>query len=81
LLPGHAKQSGYHNVRTAPTLELPKLVAAFYPLLRNMDALLEVNLPEYHLFAFERAMNATRPDVRDAETDLLVDEDDLLILA
>jgi hypothetical protein len=76
-LPGHAKQSGYHNVRTAPTLELPKLVAAFYPLLRNMDALVEVNLPEYHKFAFNWAMSATRPDVRDPETGFPVDEDDL----
>ena len=76
-MPGYAAGSGYYNVRTAPTLEQPDLLAAFYPLIRDMDRLVEQAVPDYHDYAFSCAMKATRPDVRDPETGLLIDEDDL----
>jgi hypothetical protein len=63
MLPGHAQKSGYHNVRTAPTLEQPRLLAAMFPLLREMDQLIHTNLPEYHKFALNCALSAERPDV------------------
>jgi hypothetical protein len=53
---------GYDNMRTAPTLEQPELVAAFYPLLREMDTLVENAVPDYHKYAWKCAMNAIRPD-------------------
>jgi hypothetical protein len=68
---------GYDNMRTAPTLEQPELLAAFYPLIREMDRLVERAVPDYHKHAFKCAMTATRPDVRDPETGRLMDEDDL----
>jgi hypothetical protein len=68
---------GYDNIRTAPTLEQPKLLAAVCPLLREMDSLIETNLREYHEYAFNCSMTATRPDVLDPETGRLGDEDDL----
>lgn len=54
---------GYDNMRTAPTLEQPKLLAALYPLLHEMDSLVAENLPEYHNFAFDCAMTTRRPDL------------------
>jgi len=61
---GYAKGSGYYNVRTAPTLMQPELLAALYPLIREMDRLMERAVPEYYEYAFNCAMRATRPDVR-----------------
>ena len=72
---------GYDNIRTAPTLEQPRLLAAVSPLLREMDSLVEQKIPKYHKYAFNCAMTATRPDVRDPETGLLGDEDDLSRIA
>lgn len=77
LLPGRVAGNKYTNVRTQPTLDYPHLLAAFYPLLREMDTLVAENLPKYHDYAFAQAMRATRPEVRDTETLELVDEDDL----
>jgi hypothetical protein len=76
-LPGHSKGSRYYNMRTAHTLKQAGLVAAFYPLLREMDALVDMNVPDYHDYAWRCAMKAIRPEVRDAATLLLEDEDDL----
>jgi hypothetical protein len=76
-LPGYAEGSGYYNVRSAPTLEQPELLAALYPLVRDMDRLMERAVPDYYNYAFNCAMTATRPDVRDPETNRLIDEDDL----
>ena len=57
---------GYDNFRTAPTLEQPELLAAFYPLIREMDSLVQWAVPEYHDFAFRCAMTAVRrEDQRD----------------
>jgi len=67
-LPGHAQKSGYHNVRTAPTLEYPRLLAAMFPLIREMDQLIQTNLPEYHDYALKWALSALQPET---------DEDDL----
>ena len=76
-LPGYAAGSEYYNVRTAQTLYQPELLAAFYPLIREMDGLVARAVPEYHDYAFKWAMRATRPDVRDPESGELIDEDDL----
>lgn len=57
-LPGHAKKSKYDNVRTEPTLTFPKLLAALFPLLREMDHLVADNLPEYYNYALKCALNA-----------------------
>jgi hypothetical protein len=75
--PGYAEGSGYYNVRTAPTLMQPELLTAFYPLIRDMDRLMERAVPEYYEYAFKCAMTATRPDVRDPRTGFPIDEDDL----
>jgi hypothetical protein len=72
---------GYDNMRTAPTLEQPKLLAAVSPLVRKMDELVEANIPEYHNYAFTCAMTATRPTMYDPETGLIGDEDDLTRIA
>lgn len=68
---------GYDNMRTAPTLEQPDLLAAFYPLIRDMDRIIERAVPDYYEFASKAAMRALRPDVRDPKTGLPIDEDDL----
>ena len=72
---------GYDNMGTAPTLEQPKLLAAVSPLVREMDSLVDANIPEYHNYAFTCAMTAARPTVRDPETGLIGDEDDLTRIA
>lgn len=64
---------GYDNMRTAPTLEQPKLLAALYPLLMDMDQLIADNLPDYHNFAFGRAMQAMRPDAEEDDLDRIAD--------
>jgi hypothetical protein len=53
---------GYDNMRTAPTLEQPRLLAALYPLLIEMDELVHEKLPAYHFYAMNRALTAVRPD-------------------
>jgi len=72
---------GYDNMRTAPTLEQPDLLAAFYPLIREMDSIIEQAVPDYYEYASKRTMLAMRPDVRDPETGLSIDEDDLSRIA
>jgi len=52
----------YNNMRTAPTLEYPELVAALWPLLHDMDTLMDQNIPLYHDYAWQCAMNAIRPE-------------------
>ena len=52
----------YNNMRTAPTLEQPRLLAALYPLLIEMDGLLQEKLPSYHAYATRRALTGVRPD-------------------
>ena len=52
----------YSNMRTAPTLEKPELVAALWPLLHDMDTAMDQNIPLYHDFAWNCAMNAIRPE-------------------
>jgi hypothetical protein len=52
----------YENMRTAPTLEQPELLAALYPLIRDMDKLIERAVPAYYDYAFKCAMTAVRPD-------------------
>ena len=55
-LPGYAAGSGYNNVRTAQTLYQPELLAALYPLIREMDQLVERAVPDYHKYAFKCAI-------------------------
>src|ERR1017187_514028 len=61
-LPGRSVGSDYYNVRTAPTLAYPDLIAALYQLLQNMDDLLRDNLHEYHNYAWNASMNMLRPE-------------------
>jgi len=51
----------YPNMRTAPTLEHPELVAALLPMLHDMDVLIDQNVPLYHDYAWRCAMQAIRP--------------------
>ena len=52
----------YPNMRTAPTLEHPELVAALWPLLHDMNVLMDQNIPDYYDYAWQCAMNAIRPE-------------------
>ena len=54
--------SGYENIRTAPTLEQPELVAALHPMLRAINKTIQSELAEYHDFAFERSLLTWRPE-------------------
>jgi Oxygenase domain of the 2OGFeDO superfamily len=71
---------GYDNMRTAPTLEQPELLAAFYPLLREMDSLVQRAVPKYHDFAFSRAMTAIRPDDQHDDLSRITKERELNIV-
>ena len=53
---------GYDNMRTAPTMEQPRLLAALYPLLLEMDEIVHEKLPAYHSYATGRALTAIQPD-------------------
>jgi hypothetical protein len=61
-LEGHSKGNNHYDVRTAPTIAQPQLLAAFYPLLREMDKLVFDNLNEYYNFAQNIALSLQIPD-------------------
>src|SRR5262249_53660533 len=69
-----ARSRGYFNVRTAPALDNPELLAGLYDLFKDMDGLVEDAVPDDYDYVWKRAMTALRPSVRDSETNLLVDE-------
>jgi len=50
----------YKNLRTAPTLEQPRLLADLYPLVLEMDNLVLKHLPATHEHALECALKAAR---------------------
>lgn len=52
----------YKNMRTAPTLEQPELLADLYPLLIEMDRLFLQNLPQEHEFAVACIPKLWRPE-------------------
>lgn len=60
--PFHVAGHGYHNVRTAATLENPEILAALYPMLWEMDDKVAEYLPAYHEFALNAALSARRPE-------------------
>ena len=61
-LPGCSVGSGYYNVRTAATLEHPEIVAALFPMLKEMDQKVHEKLPAYYQFAWAAALHAVRPE-------------------
>ena|ERR1035437_415480 len=56
------KLPNYWNMRTAPTLEHPELVAALWPLLHDMDTAMDQNIPHYYDYAWQCAMRAMRSE-------------------
>jgi hypothetical protein len=69
---------GYDNIRTVPTLEQQRLVAALYPLLHDMDAAMDEKIPKYHDYAWGCAMNAIRPEGERDDLSRVTDPNDLL---
>jgi hypothetical protein len=57
----YATKSLYTNIRAAQTLEQPHIMSALRPLLHFMDDKIKEELPEYHDFAFKRALNIPQP--------------------
>lgn len=53
---------GYKNIRTAATLNVPWILPAFFPILQDLDALIETYLPDYYREGWNVAMNLRRPD-------------------
>lgn len=71
---------GYDNIRTAPTLEQPRLVAALYPLLHEMDAAMDEKIPKYHDYAWNCALSAMRPEGERDDLSRVTDPHELLIV-
>ncbi len=70
----------YENMRTAPTLEQPELLAALYPLIRDMDRLIERAVPAYYDYAFKCAMTAVRPDAEHDDLSRITNKRELQIV-